>query len=173
LLPQIDNTETQDLTTFPGAKCRISTPSMNLVRLNLDVLEPVTVDFDAIPFGCDNSRTGIYRQRHGDKYYVGPKPWLTDNRAEFTFLTTESLVEKVIVGSLKIGAAAVRVAGFLQSLPLIMCRRSIRSKSRCNSTDGPPPTGLAATASPPSPLAGRAQTLQDARKPMHTDPSTI
>jgi hypothetical protein len=72
-----------------------------LMRLNLGVLEPVAVDFDAIPFGYDNSRTGIYRQRHGDKYYLGPKPWLADNPAEFTFLTTESLVEKVIGGALQ------------------------------------------------------------------------
>jgi hypothetical protein len=72
-----------------------------LMRLNLDFLEPVAVDFDAIPFGYDNSRTGIYRQRHGDKYYVGAKPWLLDNPAEFTFLTTESLVEKMIVGALQ------------------------------------------------------------------------
>jgi hypothetical protein len=72
-----------------------------LMRLNLGALEPVAVDFDAISFGYDNSRTGIYRQRHGDKYYVGPKPWLAANPAEFTFLTTESLVEKVIGGTLQ------------------------------------------------------------------------
>jgi hypothetical protein len=70
-----------------------------LMRLDLNVLEPIQVDFDAIPFGYDNSKTGIYRQRHGDKYYLGPKPWLTENRAEFTFLTTESLVEKIIEGA--------------------------------------------------------------------------
>jgi hypothetical protein len=70
-----------------------------LMRLDLNVLEPIQVDFDAIPFGYDNSKTGIYRQRNGDKYYLGPKPWLTDNRAEFTFLTTESLVESVIQGA--------------------------------------------------------------------------
>jgi hypothetical protein len=70
-----------------------------LMRLDLNALEPIQVDFDAIPFGYDNSKTGIYRQRHGDKYYLGPKPWLTENRAEFTFLTTESLVEKVIEGA--------------------------------------------------------------------------
>ena len=70
-----------------------------LMRLDLNILEPIQVDFDAIPFGYDNSKTGIYRQRHGDKYYLGPKPWLTENRAEFTFLTTESLVESVIQGA--------------------------------------------------------------------------
>jgi len=70
-----------------------------LMRLDLNVLEPIQVDFDAIPFGYDNSKTGIYRQRHGDKYYLGPKPWLTENRAQFTFLTTESLVEKIIEGA--------------------------------------------------------------------------
>jgi hypothetical protein len=67
-----------------------------LMRLDLNVLEPIQVDFDAIPFGYDNSKTGIYRQHHGDLYYLGPKPWLTENRAEFTFLTTESLVESII-----------------------------------------------------------------------------
>jgi hypothetical protein len=70
-----------------------------LMRLDLNALEPIQVDFDAIPFGYDNSKTGIYRQRHGDRYYLGPKPWLGENRAEFTFLTTESLVEKVIQGA--------------------------------------------------------------------------
>lgn len=70
-----------------------------LMRLDLSILEPVEVNFDAIPFGYDNSKTGIYRQRHGDKYYIGPKPWLADNPAEFTFLTTESLVAKVIEGA--------------------------------------------------------------------------
>ena len=70
-----------------------------LMRLDLNVLEPIQVDFDAIPFGYDNSKTGIYRQRHGDRYFLGPKPWLTENRAEFTFLTTESLVERVIEGA--------------------------------------------------------------------------
>jgi hypothetical protein len=70
-----------------------------LMRLDLNALEPIQVDFDAIPFGYDNSKTGIYRQRHGEKYYLGPKPWLTENRAEFTFLTTESLVESVIQGA--------------------------------------------------------------------------
>ena len=70
-----------------------------LMRLDLNALEPIQVDFDAIPFGYDNSKTGIYRQRHGDRYYLGPKPWLSENRAEFTFLTTESLVEKVIQGA--------------------------------------------------------------------------
>jgi hypothetical protein len=32
---------------------------------------------------------------------TGPKPWLSENRAEFTFLTTESLVESVIEGALQ------------------------------------------------------------------------
>jgi hypothetical protein len=67
-----------------------------LMRSDVNVLEPIQVDFDAIPFGYDNSKSGIYRQRNGDKYYLGPKSWLTENRAEFTFLTTESLVESVI-----------------------------------------------------------------------------
>jgi hypothetical protein len=70
-----------------------------LMRLDLNALEPIQVDFDAIPFGYDNSKTGIYRQRHGEKYYLGPKRWLTENRAELTFLTTESLVESVIEGA--------------------------------------------------------------------------
>jgi hypothetical protein len=70
-----------------------------LMRLDLDVLGAVEVDFDAIPFGYDNTETGIYRQRNGDRYYIGPKPWLTENPAEFTFLTTETVVLKVIEGA--------------------------------------------------------------------------
>jgi hypothetical protein len=62
-------------------------------------LDEIIVDFNSIPFGYDRSNTGIYRQRHGDKYFIGPKPWLTDNPADFTFLTTESLVAKVIEGA--------------------------------------------------------------------------
>ena len=69
-----------------------------LMRLDLATLEAVEVNFDAIPFGYDNTTTGIYRQRHGDRYYLGPKPWLTENTADFTFLTTESLVAGVIEG---------------------------------------------------------------------------
>ena len=81
-----------------------------LMRLDLSVLQPVEVDFDLIPFGYDNSQTGIYRLRHGDQYYIGPKPWLADNTAEFTFLTTESLVAKVIeVAFQKLGHSARRL----------------------------------------------------------------
>ena len=69
------------------------------MRLDLSTLELIEVDFDAIPFGYDNTASGIYRQRHGDKYYIGPKPWLTENPAEFTFLTTKSLVAGVIPGA--------------------------------------------------------------------------
>jgi hypothetical protein len=67
-----------------------------LMRLDIATLDSVEVNFDAIPFGYDNSQSGIYRRRHGDRYYVGPKPWLIENSAEFTFLTTESLVARVI-----------------------------------------------------------------------------
>ena len=71
------------------------------MRLDLESLEQVTVDFEAIPFGFDNGNSGIYRSRHGDSYYIGPKPWLHENTAEFTFLTTESLVAKTIETAFK------------------------------------------------------------------------
>lgn len=82
-----------------------------MMRLDLATLEPVNVDFNAIPFGYDATDTGIYRQRHGDQYFVGPKPWLTENPAEFTFLTTESLVAAVIEGAFRKISSRGRAAG--------------------------------------------------------------
>ena len=72
-----------------------------LMRINVggtgpDRLELVTVDFDAIPFGCDQIEQGIYRKENGKKVYVGAKPWLWGSSAHFTYLTTEDLVFRVI-----------------------------------------------------------------------------
>jgi hypothetical protein len=72
-----------------------------LMRLDLEGLEPICVDFDAIPFGFDRNADGIYRQQHGERFFIGTKPWLHENPGEFTFLTTETLVTAVAEVSFK------------------------------------------------------------------------
>ncbi len=73
-----------------------------LMRIQLDKLDRVVVDFDAIPFGHDNvakgdgGKTGIYRQMHGAVFYVGAKEWLRQNGTHWASLTTERLVTDVI-----------------------------------------------------------------------------
>ncbi|MEH2562436.1 hypothetical protein [Bradyrhizobium sp. AZCC 2289] len=73
-----------------------------LMRIRLDKLDRVEVDCDAIPFGHDNvakedgSKTGIYRQQHGNAFYLGPKQWLAHKGTHWAFLTTERLVTDVI-----------------------------------------------------------------------------
>jgi hypothetical protein len=63
-----------------------------MMRIDLDALDPVQVNFDAIPFGFDNTPTGIYRREHGKLYYVGAKPWIAETGAHQTVLTTEVAV---------------------------------------------------------------------------------
>jgi hypothetical protein len=73
-----------------------------LMRVQLDKLERVAVDCDAIPFGHDNittadgGKTGMYRAMHGKTFYLGPKQWLAHAGTNWTFLTTEKLVTDVI-----------------------------------------------------------------------------
>jgi len=73
-----------------------------LMRIQLDKLDRVEVDCDAIPFGHDNvatangSKTGIYRKMHGSVFYLGAKEWLKHSGTHWAFLTTERLVTEVI-----------------------------------------------------------------------------
>ena len=68
-----------------------------LMRLDLTELQPFEVDYDRIPYGQDNPNAkGIYRGRHGKRYYIGTKPWLSENSFRKVFLTTEDVVANVI-----------------------------------------------------------------------------
>jgi hypothetical protein len=67
-----------------------------LMRLDLSRLEEFRVDYDAIPFGNDNSPSGIYRQRHGQAFYIGVKDWFLKAGIHWTFLTTEDLMTQVV-----------------------------------------------------------------------------
>jgi hypothetical protein len=69
-----------------------------LMRLDLTTLDMVQVNFDQIPFGYDHTNSGIYRERHGDKYYIGSKHWLFAGDRHVTVLTTETLVMDAVVG---------------------------------------------------------------------------
>ena len=68
-----------------------------LMKLDLERLRPYAVDYETIPFGRDNpNASGIYRPRHGDRYFLGVKPWLFEMQARPIFLTTETLVANAI-----------------------------------------------------------------------------
>ena len=60
------------------------------MRVRLSSLEKVLVNFDAIPYGRDNSDSGIYRSQNGKPFYLGVQqlarvddrpPQLPDHRA--------------------------------------------------------------------------------------------
>ena len=65
------------------------------MRVSLNSLEKVLVDFDAIPFGSDNSESGIYKGQNGKAFYLGVQDWLK-SMAGRNFLTTERLMTEVV-----------------------------------------------------------------------------
>jgi hypothetical protein len=74
-----------------------------LMLLDLAGLEPVRVDFDAIPFGNDPpGGRGIYREKAGETYYIGAKEWLRSSSAHLTVLTTEKLVCDAVEKAIKV-----------------------------------------------------------------------
>jgi hypothetical protein len=102
-LPQATS-ETCNAERFaPSRNASANAPEANideLMRLNLDDLEPVDVSYDAIPFGFDHSGKGIYAAENGRRFYLGAQNWLEDCKARLTFLTTETLVSRVLVRAL-------------------------------------------------------------------------
>ena len=75
------------------------------------------MNFDAIPFGNDNKPTGIYNGKHGKRYHVGPKPWLSGTSAHLTFVTTEALTAEVIEAALRRGKGSRLVRVDLRDVP--------------------------------------------------------
>ena len=67
-----------------------------LMRIDLQSLLPIEVDYDKIPFGFDNKDDGIYRSQHGKRFYIGPQTWMLNSGTQWIFLTTEDLVSEVI-----------------------------------------------------------------------------
>ena len=68
-----------------------------LMRLELSEFRPVDVDYDAIPFGNDNTPKGIYRREHGKRFYIGIQEWPLTSNIHFTFLTTEHLMTEILM----------------------------------------------------------------------------
>jgi hypothetical protein len=68
----------------------------SLMRLNLSELEPVSVDFDAMPFGHDNRASGLYNGQHKNRFYIGAQSWFSETRTNWGFLTTEALTTKLV-----------------------------------------------------------------------------
>jgi hypothetical protein len=89
-----------------------------LMRTNLQMLESLTVNFNAIPFGCDNKNSCVYKKFDGTKYYVGPRNWLKDSTSRFGFLTIESVMTEIVSGAFKkIGYRLTRVE--VENIPSI------------------------------------------------------
>jgi hypothetical protein len=68
-----------------------------LMRLKLDDLQPMEVDYEGIKFGFDQKGTGIYSVRNGDLFYLGVQDWIKKCKARLTFLTTEAVITDGIV----------------------------------------------------------------------------
>jgi hypothetical protein len=67
-----------------------------LMRVDLDRLRLVRVDYAMIKFGHDSEQRGIYGGRHGDEYYIGPREWVLNTTARNTFLTTETVTADIV-----------------------------------------------------------------------------
>jgi hypothetical protein len=66
------------------------------MRVRLSSLEKVLVNFHAIPYGRDNSDSGIYRGQNGKPFYLGVQQWLAWMTGRRNFLTTERLMTEVV-----------------------------------------------------------------------------
>ncbi len=67
-----------------------------LMRLDLGVVNAREVNYDALPFGCDQPGKGIYSAQNGRRFYLGMQGWLKQSMAHLTFLTTETWVSEVL-----------------------------------------------------------------------------
>ncbi|QDM24774.1 hypothetical protein FNL56_00365 [Tardiphaga sp. vice304] len=67
-----------------------------LRHLNLAGFDQYAVDYEAMPFGHENSPESIYRGQHGERYFIRTQDWAFNSRVQWTFLTTEPLVAEMI-----------------------------------------------------------------------------
>ncbi|MBR0783936.1 hypothetical protein [Bradyrhizobium iriomotense] len=67
-----------------------------LMRIDLERLTRVQVNYDAIPFGRGRRDRNVYALRHGQSYYVGFKDWVRSPGFRLAFLTTERLPAAII-----------------------------------------------------------------------------
>jgi hypothetical protein len=74
------------------------------MRVSLACLEKVRVDFDAFPYGCDRSESGIYRGESGKPFYLGIQDWFAPMVGRLNFLTTERLMTEVVRAAYRKGA---------------------------------------------------------------------
>ncbi|MBO9406182.1 hypothetical protein J7399_01985 [Shimia sp. R9_1] len=66
-----------------------------IIDIGFTLDDEVRVDFDANPFGINNSDDAMYRSTNGSTYYVKARNWWTTQRARVLFTTTEALVAQV------------------------------------------------------------------------------
>ena len=67
------------------------------MRVELSQLEAFEVDYESIPFGCDQKHKESIRLSTERRFFLGPQQWMADSKARLTFLTTESLVSRVLM----------------------------------------------------------------------------
>jgi hypothetical protein len=72
-----------------------------LRSLDLGTLERVQVDFEAQPFGRENSPKSIYRARHNTPFYLGVRRWPFAGSTRITYLTTEAFTTELIAAVYK------------------------------------------------------------------------
>jgi len=93
--------ERRDVFFGPACKLRTELGSFDSfdahMRLDLASLSEYKVDYEKFPYGQDNGSAGIYKTRHGSRYFVGVKPWVTENNVRPIFLTTEEVLTEVIM----------------------------------------------------------------------------
>jgi hypothetical protein len=68
----------------------------DLMRLNLDSLVRVEVDYDVYRFGNGTKGTNIYHRTDGQAYYLAFRQWLASPPFDLAFLTTETLPAVVL-----------------------------------------------------------------------------
>ena len=125
-------------------KRRGSTPEFEfineLMRVDLDELQAIDVDYEAIPFGCDQRNKGIYSPQHGKRFFLAPQQWMTDCKSRLTFLTTESLVSRVLLGVHEKQYKTIQVLQlhpesdlFPIDVPVVLDRRAAKGEQKITS----------------------------------------
>jgi hypothetical protein len=68
----------------------------SLMRLDLERLKRLEVNFDTIPYGYDNKPNGLYNRTNGNVIYAGQQTWFSASATKWGFLTTENLTSRIV-----------------------------------------------------------------------------
>lgn len=68
----------------------------SLMRLDLEKLKRLEVNFDEIPYGYDNKPNGLYNRTNENVFYAGQQTWFSASATRWGFLTTENLTGRIV-----------------------------------------------------------------------------